>query len=107
MPKPIGPIVAASLFIASCGYGRQCEILSRAQALEMAANEKAGMLRRSTHEYAANFESSDAVFVRIGAETNGYAANVGFRGRDGHTLIALIEADCYIGWTQREPAPHS
>jgi hypothetical protein len=60
------------------------------------------MLRRSTDEYATNFDVDEADFVRIGTETNGYAANVGFKGRDGRTLIALIEADCYIGWTERE-----
>jgi hypothetical protein len=70
----------------------------------MAADEKTGMLGRSTDEYAAHFQSSEAVFVRVGVETNGYAANVGFKGRDGRTLVALIEADCYIGWTEREPA---
>lgn len=71
----------------------------------MAANERVGMLQRSTHGYAANFENGEVVFVRVGAETNGYVANVGFNGRDGRTLIALIEADCYIGWTERDPTP--
>jgi hypothetical protein len=103
--RPIsrGAIVAASLFAASCGEGRQCETLSHAEALEMASHEKTGMLRRSTREYSANFESSEAAFARVGAETNGYAANVGSRGRNGRTLVALIEADCYIGWTERDP----
>ena len=67
----------------------------------MARDAKAGMLGRSTASYAANFQSDHPVFVRIGVETNGYAANVAFRGRDGALLIALIEGDCYVGWTQR------
>lgn len=62
------------------------------------------MLRRSTDEYATNFDVDEAAFVQVGTETNGYAANVGFKGRDGRTLIALIDADCYIGWTEREAA---
>lgn len=33
----------------------------------------------------------------IGVETNGYAINVGFSGKDGHKLIALIEGDCSSG----------
>ena len=100
MLKHISSIVAASLVAASCDVNRQCETLSRDQALEMAAAQKVGMLRRSTHEYAANFESSEAAFVEL--NDGGYAAKVGFRGRDGRTLIALLEADCYIGWTARE-----
>ena len=60
------------------------------------------MLQRSTQEYAANFAGSEPLFVKLGSETNGYAANVGFRGRDGTTLIALVEEDCYVGWTSRQ-----
>ena len=92
-------IAAAGLFAGSCGEPRQCEPLTRADALQLAREAKSGMLRRSTDDYAANFATSDATFVRLGSETNGYAANVGFRGRDGRMLVALIEGDCYIGWT--------
>jgi len=67
----------------------------------MAQDGKAEMLERSTTRYAANFKSNDPVFVRVGTKTNGYAANVGFKGRDGAILVALIEEDCYVGWTQR------
>ena len=98
-------IMAAGLLAAACGGGPRCDPLSRAEALRMAADEKSGMLRRSADDYAANFASSAPAFVRIGAETNGYAANVGFEGRDGRILIALIHADCIIGWTQRDPVP--
>jgi hypothetical protein len=68
----------------------------------MVLREKAGMLSRSTAEYAANFASDEVVEVRTKAE--GYAAKVAFKGRDGRTLEALVEDDCYIGWTER-PAP--
>lgn len=99
--KSLLGIVAGSLLAASCGGDGdpQCEPLSPAEALRMAADAKSAMLRRSTDEFATNFDVGEADFVRIGTETNGYAANVGFKGRDGRTLVALIEADCYIGWT--------
>lgn len=60
------------------------------------------MLRRSTTAYASNFDIETAEFVRIDKETNGYVANVGFKGHDGRTLVALIHADCYIGWTEHQ-----
>ena len=92
-----------SAFLAlSCARGgvQQCQSLTRASALGMAKEAKAGMLRRSTDAYARNFASDEPAFVKVGVETNGYAANVGFEGRDGTTLVALIEFDCYIGWTE-------
>ena len=67
----------------------------------MAASAKRGMLGRSTAEYRANFASDEVADVRVGAQTNGYAATVAFRGRDGSLLVTLIEYGCYIGWTQR------
>lgn len=59
--------------------------------------EKARMLARSTSEYAGNFASSDIIETRMNAE--GYVGKVTFRGRDGSTLMALVEDDCYVGWT--------
>jgi len=94
-------MVGIALATAACS--NRCETLTRSEALEMATGAKAGMLRRSTAKEAANYRSDEPAFVRIGAETNGYAANVGFPGRDGTTLVALIEGDCYIGWTSFDP----
>lgn len=94
-----GAMVAVTFVVSGCG--RSCDGLTRDEAFQIAREAKAGMLQRSTDEYAANFKSEEAVFVRVGSETNGYAANVGFEGRNGTTLIALIESDCYVGWTKR------
>ena len=33
------------------------------------------------------------------AEGQGFADVVGFDGKDGRTLIALIYEDCYVEWT--------
>ena len=65
----------------------------------MALSEKAGMLGRSTEEESANFASNAILTVRL--RHNGYAAKVEFKGNDGRTLVALIEDDCYVGWTSR------
>ena len=94
-------MIAASLAASACVGAESCAQLTRAEALEMAKAQKAGMLRRSTKDYAANFAGDAPLFVKVGAATNGYAANVAFKGRDGAILIALIEEDCYVGWTQR------
>ena len=100
------PKVAAAaslLLIGSCTFEspRHCERLSRSDALRMAQESKTGMLRRSTAEEAAKFASDKPVSVKIGSETNGYAADVTFRGRDGTTLIALIDDACHVDWTER------
>lgn len=87
--------------VAACAEGTACEKLTRAEALRTAREAKDGMLERSLKDYAANFPSDEPVFVKIGNETAGFAANVGFKGRDGTTLIALIYGDCYVGWTER------
>lgn len=102
--KGLVGIVAGSLLAATCGGegDPQCESISRAEALRIAEDAKLVMLRRSTAAYASNFDIETAEFVRIDKETNGYVANVGFKGRDGRTLVALIHADCYIGWTEHE-----
>jgi hypothetical protein len=94
-------LIVLAAIVSGCGKGHGCDLLTRSQALELAREQKAGMLQRSTREYAANFASDAPAFVKLGAETNGYVANVGFKGRDGQTLVALIEGDCYVGWTYR------
>jgi len=59
------------------------------------------MLNRSTEEYRQNFARDEVTATRIGSEANGYAANVSFAGRDGRILVALVDEDCYVGWTYR------
>ena len=55
------------------------------------------MLSRSTGADQRTFESNAATDVRLKAE--GYAAKVSFPGLEGKRLIALIDDDCYVGWT--------
>jgi hypothetical protein len=84
----------------SCGQ-QTCGTLTPAKAEAMAVREKAGKLSRSTAAYAANFESDEVVDVRTNAE--GYAATIAFMGKDGWTLVALVEDDCYVRWTELAP----
>ena len=86
----------------SCGQ-QTCGTLTPAKAEAMAVREKAGKLSRSTAGYAANFKSNEVVDVRTNAE--GYAARVAFKGKDGWTLVALVQDDCYVGWTELPPRP--
>ena len=92
-------LIATVLHLGACSGGKGCGSLNRANALRTAIAAKDAMLRRSTKAYASNFAADRPTFVKIGSETNGYVANVAFRGRDGKELIALIEEDCYVGWT--------
>ena len=82
--------------LAACGT-ENCKPLKAPEAEALALREKVRMLARSTDEYAANFASNDIIETRMNAE--GYVAKVTFRGRDGSTLMALVEDDCYVGWT--------
>jgi len=54
---------------------------------------------RWRREEQLNYDSDQAV-VGPRSELHGYAAKVAFKGRDGRTLIALIDDDCYVGWTE-------
>jgi hypothetical protein len=94
----------AAVALSAGGCGDRCEGLTAGDALQMARDAKVGMLSRSTDRYAANFPSDAPVFVRVGAAANGHAATVGFRGRNGTVLIALIDTDCYVGWTEHRPS---
>ena len=69
----------------------------------MAVTEKRSMLNRSTDEFRRNFASEVA---KVREDTNGYAAKIEFAGEDRRSLVALIDDDCYIGWTGSEyPLP--
>ncbi|MCF8506848.1 MAG: hypothetical protein K9G59_18215 [Caulobacter sp.] len=79
-----------------------CASISSSEALDMARNAKRGMLSRSTVIDQRTFESDKVAEVRTKAE--GYAAKVTFTGLGGARLTALIEDDCYLGWTESRPA---
>lgn len=84
----------------ACSPFTGCDGLSRSQALQLALEQKRGMLGRSVRAERENFASDVAEIVE---NDGGYVAKVSFRGKDGRTLVAPIEADCYVGWTLRDP----
>ena len=88
--------VLLALLLAACGAD-ECKVAQVSDAEDLALREKARMLARSTDDYAVNFASNDIIETRM--NDNGYVAKVSFRGKDGSTLMALIEGDCYVGWT--------
>ena len=69
------------------------------EAARLALEQKLGMLSRSFRSEQDNFASNSAEAFE---DTTGYVAKVGFRGKDGRTLIALIDEDCYLGWTKSD-----
>lgn len=68
----------------------------------MAITAKSKMLSRSVEAERQTYASDKVEEVRTNAE--GYAAKVTFVGLGGARLTALIEDDCYIGWTESRPA---
>lgn len=101
--KPSLAIVPAAipLLASACSIGNAtaCKGISRREAIELAIAQKHRMLGRSAEAVRRNF-AGDAT---IPTENNGFAATVGFKGKDGRTLVALIYDDCYVGWTDDEP----
>lgn len=90
-------IVLTVLGITGCASAPSngCKSISRAKSVELAREQKRGMLSRSVEADQINFASDDVA----PAEGHGFADVVGFRGKDGRTLVALIYEDCYVGWT--------
>lgn len=100
MMRTFAFLVLTSAFVLSaCAPSAQCHGVSRQEAIEIAKDRKQDMLHRSRESERTNFTGAAVRFAKISAETNGYAANVAFKGRDGRTLIALIDDDCRVGWT--------
>jgi len=58
------------------------------------------MLGRSVQSERDNFADDVA---HVAQDSTGYVAKVGFKGKDGRTLVALIDEDCYVGWTYYDP----
>lgn len=58
------------------------------------------MLERSVRSERDNFATD---VPEVAKDSTGYVAKVGFKGIDGSTLIALIDEDCYVGWTTAAP----
>jgi hypothetical protein len=91
------PIIGITCLVPACSSPPSCQGISWQKAVELAKEQKQGMLSRSTAIYRDNFASDTA----LPAEGHGYAGVVGFKGKDGRTLVGLIDDDCYVGWTER------
>jgi len=96
--------VLAALIVGAGAYGvwellprQSCAGVNRAQALDMALAAKRGMLSRSVIDRQRTFESDATSDIRL--REGGYAAIVTFPGRGAKHLEALIEDDCYVGWS--------
>jgi hypothetical protein len=102
----IAKLVVPILVVAIAGCDKpqttSCVSISLSDAQAMALKAKSGMLSRSTEADQRTFASDKVEEVGSGAE--GYAAKVTFAGLSRARLTALIEDDCYIGWTESRPA---
>jgi hypothetical protein len=96
------PMLVVALAGCDKPQSTSCASISSSDAQAMAIKAKGGMLSRSTEEDQRTFASEKVQEVLTKAE--GYAAKVTFAGLGSARLTALIEDDCYIGWTESRPA---
>lgn len=78
----------------------ECKDLLQSHAIALAVEQKRGMLGRSVQSERDNFADDVA---HVAQDSTGCVAKVGFKGEDGRTLGALIDEDCYVGWTFADP----
>lgn len=96
-------VIASAAVASACSpiaLSTECKGISQSQAVALAIKQKRGMLGRSVQSYRDNFAADDADVAR---DSTGYVAKVGFKGKDGTILVALIDEDCYVGWTSTDP----
>ena len=96
------PMLVAALAGCDKPQATSCASVSSSDAQAMAIKAKRGMLSRSAEADQRTFASEKVQEVLT--EVEGYAAKVTFAGLGGTRLTALIEDDCYIGWTESRPA---
>jgi len=89
-------LLVASL-AGGCSSPDTCRGISPIRAFEIAKTAKKEMLGRSTATERDNFASD----VGSPLPRDGGGQAIGFKGVDGRILVALVDEDCYIGWTQR------
>ena len=76
----------------------ECESMSRAEVVQLAREQKAALLNGSTASERAHFASD----VISPPEVRGAVNVVGFKGKDGRTLLASIiydGKDCLVGFS--------
>ncbi|OAN66522.1 hypothetical protein [Sphingomonas sp. TDK1] len=90
--------LSAALGLAGCAAASstECKSISKEKAVELAREQKRGMLSRAFRSRQENFASDTAI---LAGDRAGYAAKVSFKGKDGQELVGLIGEDCYVGWT--------
>lgn len=86
------------IIVSGCSQNANCRNLTPAQSVSLAIEQKGQMLERSTQAYRRNFASDVA---RLAGDSTGWVAKVYFEGKDGRTLIAMIDTDCYVSWSER------
>lgn len=97
------PVIACAAVASACSPtapSTECKGLSPSHAVALAVEQKRGMLGRSVQSERDNFADDVA---HVAQDSTGYVAKVGFKGKDGRTLVALIDEDCYVGWTSAAP----
>ena len=83
--------------LSACSPDSACKDLAPAQSVALAVEQKKEMLGRSTKVYRNNFMSGAA---RLADNSTGWAAKVYFNGNDGRMLVAMIDEDCYVSWSE-------
>jgi hypothetical protein len=81
--------------VVGCSSPDTCKGISPMRAIAMTKTAKRGMLGRSTATERDNFVSD----VGSPLPRDGGGQAIGFKGMDGRILVALVDEDCYIGWT--------
>ena len=91
-------ILALSQWACSPVTPNECEGMSRAEAVQLAREHKAVLLNESPASERANF-ASDVVST---PEQRGSVTGIGFKGKDGRTLVASFiydGKDCLVGFS--------
>ena len=86
------------MIVSGCSQNDDCRKLTPAQSVSLAIEQKGQMLERSTQAYRRNFASDAA---QLAGDSTGWVTKVYFEGKDGRTLSAMIDSDCYISWSER------
>ena len=93
-------ILALSQVACSPATPNECESMTREEAVQLAREHKAILLNQSEASESANFASDVVSTLEQGGPVNG----IGFKGKDGRTLVASFIYDgkkCLVGFSYR------
>ena len=91
-------VILAWMSVSACTQSIECNDLSPTESVALATEQKMTMLNHSTEAYRDNFNSDTA---QLADDPTGYVAKIYFKGDNGRTLVALIDHDCNVGWSER------